>query len=107
MGLAAMAIIALAILALAPFVASPYADRMEHNGIAPRTVLAPAAWNDSALTIANLGHATPLIDYFGTRLISDPSLFARVGLSIDSILTIGPKRVVPPPLAPSSLARWT
>src|SRR5260370_37017347 len=41
--------------------------------------------------------------FFATRVITAPSLFSRVGMSIDSILTIGPKRVVEPPLAPAQL----
>ena len=65
--------------------------------------LDPASWPDNSLTIANLGHATVLMNYFGTRVLTDPSLFSRVGMSFDSIFTIGPKRVVDPPLAPSQL----
>jgi L-ascorbate metabolism protein UlaG (beta-lactamase superfamily) len=65
--------------------------------------LEPASWRDDSLTIANLGHAALLMNFFGTRAISDPSLFTRVGMSIDSILTIGPKRVADPPLAPAQL----
>jgi len=63
----------------------------------------PAAWPDSALTISNLGHATLLMNYLGVRVISDPSLFNRVGLSFDSMLTIGPRRMTAPPLAPAEL----
>jgi L-ascorbate metabolism protein UlaG (beta-lactamase superfamily) len=55
------------------------------------------------LTIANLGHATLLMDYFGVRVISDPTLFNSVGLSIAGLVTIGPRRLVAPPLAPSAL----
>jgi L-ascorbate metabolism protein UlaG (beta-lactamase superfamily) len=65
--------------------------------------LDPGSWPDSSLTIANLGHASLLMNYFGTRVIADPSLFSRVGMSIDSVVTIGPKRHVDPPLAPSEL----
>ena len=65
--------------------------------------LEPASWPDNSLTIANLGHATVLMNFFGTRVLTDPSLFSRVGLSFDSILTIGPKRLVDPPLAPTQL----
>jgi L-ascorbate metabolism protein UlaG (beta-lactamase superfamily) len=65
--------------------------------------LNPAAWPSDALTIANLGHATLLMNYFGVRVITDPTLFSRVGLSFDSILTIGPHRLVPPPLKPDQL----
>jgi len=65
--------------------------------------LDPASWPDGSLTISNLGHAAVLMNYFGTRAIADPSLFSRVGMSIDSIITIGPKRHVDPPLAPAEL----
>jgi L-ascorbate metabolism protein UlaG (beta-lactamase superfamily) len=66
-------------------------------------LLKPASWPDNSLTIANLGHATVLTNFFGTRLIADPSLFSRVGLAFDSIFTIGPKRVTDPPLTPAQL----
>jgi L-ascorbate metabolism protein UlaG (beta-lactamase superfamily) len=65
--------------------------------------LAPAAWPDGALTIANLGHATLLMNYFGVRIISDPTLFNRVGLAIDSLVTIGPRRAASAPLKPAAL----
>ncbi|MGH7917581.1 MAG: MBL fold metallo-hydrolase, partial [Candidatus Binataceae bacterium] len=65
--------------------------------------LNPAAWPDNRLTIANLGHATLLIDYFGVRVISDPTFFQHVGLAIDSIATIGPSRVTPAPLEPGRI----
>jgi len=65
--------------------------------------LDPASWPDKSLTLANLGHATVLMNFFGTRVLADPSLFSRVGLSFDSIFTIGPKRVTDPPLAPAQL----
>jgi L-ascorbate metabolism protein UlaG (beta-lactamase superfamily) len=78
-----------------------YAQTMTANH--PHPDLDPASWPDTALTISNLGHAALLMNYFGTRVITDPSLFPRVGLSIDSIVTIGPKRFVDPPLAPAEL----
>ena len=67
------------------------------------SLLKPASWPNNALTIANLGHATVLMNFFGTRVISDPTLFSRVGLSFDSIFTIGPQRYVDPPLSPPQL----
>jgi L-ascorbate metabolism protein UlaG (beta-lactamase superfamily) len=63
----------------------------------------PTSWPDNEITLSNLGHASLLMNYLGVRVISDPSLFTRVGLSFDSIFTIGPKRVMAPPLAPSEL----
>jgi L-ascorbate metabolism protein UlaG (beta-lactamase superfamily) len=65
--------------------------------------LNPAAWSDDNLTIANLGHATLLMNYLGVRLISDPTLFDRIGLALDSIVTFGPRRYVDPPLKPAAL----
>ena len=65
--------------------------------------LQPARWPKDELTIANLGHATLLMNYFGVRVISDPTLFYRVGLSFGSFLTIGPHRFIAPPLTPAQL----
>jgi L-ascorbate metabolism protein UlaG (beta-lactamase superfamily) len=65
--------------------------------------LSPDSWPDDALTIASLGHATLLMNYLGVRVISDPSLFYRVGLSFDSVVTIGPHRMQPAPLRPAQL----
>ena len=63
----------------------------------------PQAWSDHTLTIANLGHATLLMNYFGVRVISDPTLFDRIGLALDSIVTIGPRRHVAPPLTAAEI----
>jgi len=72
--------------------------------VTPRySPLNPAAWPDRDLTIANLGHATLLMNYFGVRVISDPTLFNRIGVALDSIVTFGPHRHVPPPLKPDEL----
>ena len=91
------------ILSLALFAARSYSQNMNAAQDNSHPQLEPASWADSSLTIANLGHATVLMNYFGTRVLTDPSLFSRVGMSFDSIFTIGPKRVVDPPLAPSQL----
>jgi L-ascorbate metabolism protein UlaG (beta-lactamase superfamily) len=60
--------------------------------------LQPQQWSSDKITIANLGHATLLANFFGTRLITDPVFSNRVGVSIDGLLTIGPGRHVPSPL---------
>ena len=78
--------------------AGPYQDAM-----APSEQLHPAGWPDRALTIADLGHSTLLMDWYGVRVLSDPALFNRVGLSIGSLMTIGPRRQSAPPLAPAQL----
>jgi len=43
------------------------------------------------------------MNFFGTRVITDPSLFERVGLRLGPIATIGPKRFVDPPLKPDAI----
>lgn len=43
------------------------------------------------------------MNYFGVRVISDPTLFYRVGLSLGPILTVGPHRLTRAPLAPAQL----
>src|SRR5438128_5859070 len=43
-----------------------------------QSTLQPARWPNDKLTIANLGHSTLLMNFFGVRVISDPSLFERV-----------------------------
>jgi L-ascorbate metabolism protein UlaG (beta-lactamase superfamily) len=78
--------------------AGPYQDAERPSG-----ELHPQRWSDGALTIADLGHSTLLMDWYGVRVLSDPTLFNRVGLSIGSLLTIGPYRHSAPPLAPAEL----
>ena len=65
--------------------------------------LDPSSWRGDALTLANLGHATLLMNYFGVRVISDPSLFEHVGLAVGPLFTLGPERHTPPPLSPAEL----
>jgi L-ascorbate metabolism protein UlaG (beta-lactamase superfamily) len=99
----AFGFVLLTILTLAKFINSPYAQPMDGNGNSSGPHPEPASWPDDALTIANLGHAAVLMNFFGTRLITDPSLFERVGLRLGPIATIGPKRFVDPPLAPDAI----
>ena len=68
---------------------------------APHTP-APGSWSDNAVTLAWLGHATVLINFFGVRILTDPALFPRIG--IDAWITsIGPRRLVSCALPPSQL----
>ena len=97
------AIAAVALFSLALIAASSYAWDMNAPSGHSHPRLEPAAWPDNSLTIANLGHASLLMNFFGTRVLSDPTLFSRVGMQIGSILTIGPKRFVDPPLTPAQL----
>jgi L-ascorbate metabolism protein UlaG (beta-lactamase superfamily) len=52
----------------------------------------PAKWNDAQVTIAWIGHATVLINFFGIQILTDPVLFSRIGIRLPGF-TIGPKRL--------------
>jgi L-ascorbate metabolism protein UlaG (beta-lactamase superfamily) len=57
----------------------------------------PETWSDERLTVAWLGHATVLINFYGTWLLTDPALRTRVGLRVAGA-TLGPRRLVRPAL---------
>jgi L-ascorbate metabolism protein UlaG (beta-lactamase superfamily) len=57
----------------------------------------PAEWSDERLTVAWLGHATVLINFYGTWLLTDPALRSRVGVRVGGV-TLGPRRLVRPAL---------
>jgi L-ascorbate metabolism protein UlaG (beta-lactamase superfamily) len=57
----------------------------------------PATWSDAQVTLAWLGHATVLTNFFGVTILTDPALFARIGIRLPGF-TIGPKRLTAPAL---------
>jgi L-ascorbate metabolism protein UlaG (beta-lactamase superfamily) len=57
----------------------------------------PLSWNDDQVTAAWIGHATVLINFFGINILTDPVLFARIGIRLPGF-TIGPKRLTAPAL---------
>ena len=63
----------------------------------------PEEWRDDRLTVAWLGHASVLINFYGTWLLTDPALRERVGLRVPGVTTIGPRRLVQPALAAHEL----
>src|ERR1700752_2861849 len=64
----------------------------------------PAEWSDDRITAAWLGHATVLINFFGTRILTDPVLFPRIGIRLPG-LTLGPKRLTAPALTVRDLPK--
>lgn len=64
----------------------------------------PATWRDDRITLAWLGHATVLLNVYGTWLLTDPALAPRVGVAIPGI-TFGPRRLVAPALVAHELPR--
>jgi L-ascorbate metabolism protein UlaG (beta-lactamase superfamily) len=63
---------------------------------------APAAWDDNAITLAWLGHATVLVNFYGLRLITDPALFPRIGVDV-GLGSVGPLRLIQCALLPDAL----
>lgn len=64
----------------------------------------PAQWNSNALTAAWLGHATVLLNFYGTTILTDPVMFERVGYKIGDAV-IGRKRLVAPALSIAELPK--
>jgi L-ascorbate metabolism protein UlaG (beta-lactamase superfamily) len=52
----------------------------------------PARWSDNQITFAWLGHSSVLINFFGVRILTDPVLGSRVGISL-GLGTLGLKRL--------------
>jgi L-ascorbate metabolism protein UlaG (beta-lactamase superfamily) len=68
---------------------------------APHTPV-PATWSDNAITLAWLGHATVLINFYGVRILTDPTLFPRIGVDL-GVGSLGPLRLVQCALPPEAL----
>ncbi len=62
----------------------------------------PRAWSDNGVTLAWLGHATVLVNFYGLRIITDPVLFPRIGVDL-GIGSFGPLRLVQCALTPQEI----
>ncbi|MCS6809470.1 MAG: MBL fold metallo-hydrolase [Bacteroidota bacterium] len=58
----------------------------------------PSLWRNDTVTVAWIGHATVLINFFGVIILTDPVLFERVGVYLFGV-TFGLTRLVPPALS--------
>jgi L-ascorbate metabolism protein UlaG (beta-lactamase superfamily) len=59
----------------------------------------PSAWSNDTITAAWIGQATVLINFYGTRIITDPVFSERIGISILGVTTFGPKRLMAPAMS--------
>ena len=70
-------------------------DRVEEIGrevpAAPHKP-SPAGWSDNAVTLAWLGHATVLVNFYGVRILTDPTLYSRIGVDL-GVGSLGPLRL--------------
>jgi len=64
----------------------------------------PAEWSDARMTLAWLGHATVLLNFYGVTILTDPALFPRIGIRLPGF-TIGPKRLTAPALTVHELPK--
>jgi len=62
----------------------------------------PDSWPDDRLTVAWLGHATVLMNFHGSWVLTDPALERRIGLG-RGLAKLGPKRLMKPALRPGEL----
>ena len=62
----------------------------------------PSSWSDNAVTLAWLGHATVLINFYGLRILTDPALYPRIGVDL-GLGTLGPMRLLQCALTPDEL----
>jgi len=72
--------------------------------VRPKHTPSPDLWDTQNVTAAWLGHATVLIGFYGLNILTDPSLFRRIGADTP-VGTIGPKRLIAPALRPAQLPR--
>ena len=63
---------------------------------------APHAWSDNDITLAWLGHASVLINFYGIRIVTDPTLYSRIGVDL-GVGSLGPLRLVQCALTPDEL----
>jgi len=80
-------------------------DLMFHNDepAVPELRPEPLTWENDTITAAWIGHATVLINFFGTWIITDPVFSERIGVEILRLFTVGPKRLVLPALTVDQL----
>ncbi len=69
-----------------------------HESMPPPLRPVPASWSNDTITAAWIGHATVLINFFGTIILTDPVFSPRAGINILRMFTLGTKRLVVPAL---------
>ncbi len=71
---------------------------MTSTGIAPAPQRPdPSSWANDRLTAAWLGHATVLLNFHGSWILTDPALERRIGIG-RGLAKLGPRRLVQPAL---------
>jgi L-ascorbate metabolism protein UlaG (beta-lactamase superfamily) len=63
----------------------------------------PKSWPDDRITVTWVGHATVLINYYGTTILTDPVMGKRIGLNPVGRATLGIHRITEPALSVEDL----
>jgi len=66
--------------------------------VRPRHRPDPRSWPDNKLSLGWLGHATVLLNLFGSWIVTDPALEQRIGIG-RGLAKLGPRRLVEPALS--------
>lgn len=82
----------LSLLPTSKLLAKGVEEEVVHQTIKTRLRPTPEKWSENEVTVAWLGHASFLINFFGTKIIIDPVLGSRVGITPFGDQTIGPRR---------------
>jgi len=82
---------------LFPSVINVYDSMAKGTPLAASFKPEPETWKDDEINIAWIGHATVLMNFFGTWIITDPVLFERIGLYVFGT-NWGPSRLTHPAL---------
>lgn len=64
-----------------------------------------SSWSERECTVAWIGHSTLLLNFFGTKIITDPILSDRAGVNVLGLFTVGPKRIVAPALTREEIGK--
>jgi L-ascorbate metabolism protein UlaG (beta-lactamase superfamily) len=64
----------------------------------------PSAWRSDRITAAWIGHATVLVNFFGTTILTDPTMLDRIGADL-GFAVVGRKRLIAPALTISALPK--
>ena len=64
------------------FLTARLEEEFEHQTTIAKLHPTPEKWSDNEVTVAWLGHASFLINFFGTKILIDPALGSRIGISV-------------------------
>lgn len=74
-----------------------FARTLIRDSVKPLNIPDPSSWKENEVNISWIGHSTILMNFFGTKILTDPVLFERIGLYFLG-MTFGPARYSAPAL---------